>query len=340
MKKIFIGVDFSKLKFDAAIFSGKNKEKNISQVFDNDTSGFKSLLEWIESQTELDRSNWLICGEHTGLYSYSLPLFLSENNIDMWLESGLQVKLSLGIKREKNDKVDAHQLGEYAYRHNDKARIFKPLSKELDGLKDLLAYRERLVEAKKSFVVPSNELKKVKQERAATDFIVSESLSEIKSLSLKIKNCEKKIEELIQSDPDLSKNYELLTSIKGIGMVNAVAVLTITANFVLFVDPRKFGCYCGVVPFENTSGTSLRGRTKISHLANKKIKALLTQAARTCVMHDSSMKAYYIKKRGEGKSDKIVINNVRNKLIHRMFAVVMKGEMYDPNYTSPLAKAA
>ena len=340
MKKFFVGIDFSKLKFDAAIYNGEKNDNANYQVFDNDTNGFKEFVKWVESQTKMDRTDWLICGEHTGLYSYALSLFLSENGIDIWLESGLQIKNSQGIQRGKTDKIDAFRIAEYAYRYNDKAKVFKPLSKSLDGLKDLLAYRERLVEAKKVFVISSKELKRVKRERTITDFIITESSLEIQSIELKIKTCEKKIEEIIQSEIDLCTNYKLLTSIKGIGMVNAVMVLTVTANFTLFTDPRKFGCHCGVVPFKHDSGTSVKGRTKISPLANRKIKTLLTQAARTCVMHDLEMKTYYQRKRAEGKSDKIVINNVRNKLIHRMFAVVMNGNMYNPNYLNPLKQVA
>lgn len=340
MKKFFVGIDFSKLKFDAAIYNGEGNENNTSQVFDNDKNGFNNFVNWIESQTNLKRTDWLLCGEHTGLYSYALSLFLFENEIDICLESGLQIKRTQGIQRGKTDKVDAFRIAEYAYRHKDKVKLFRPLTKSLDGLKDLLAYRDRLVEAKKVFVISSKELKQVKHEREIAEFIVTESTLEIQSIELKIKNCEKKIETIIKSEIELDTNYKLLTSIKGIGLVNAVMVLAITGNFTLFDDPRKFGCYCGVVPFKNDSGTSIKGRTKISHLANKKIKTLLTQAARTCVMHDSDMKAYYQRKRAEGKIDRIIINNVRNKLIHRMFAVVSKGEMYNIDYINPLKQAS
>ena len=340
MKKFFVGIDFSKLKFDAAIYNGEKNENINSQVFDNDINGFINLIKWVDSRTDTKRSDWLFCGEHTGLYSYALSLFLYENGIAIWLESGLQIKRTQGIQRGKTDKIDSFRIAEYAYRHNDKAKEFKPLSKSLDGLKDLLAYRERLVETKKVFVISSKELKRVKLERPITEFIITESSLEIQSIELKIKNCENMIEEIIQSEIDLRTNYKLLTSIKGIGLVNAVMVLTITANFTLFTDPRKFGCYCGVVPFKYDSGTSVKGRTKISPLANRKLKALLTQAARTCVLHDLEMKAYYQRKRAEGKSDKIAINNIRNKLIHRMFAVVLNGSMYDPNYINPLKQVA
>ena len=203
-----------------------------------------------------------------------------------------------------------------------------------------MAYRDRLIKAKKMFQISSKELKSVKKKGVTSEYIVLESNSEIVSLGLKLKSCEIQIKKLIESELSLQENYVLLTSIKGIGFVNAAAVLVATANFTLFTDPRKFGCHCGVVPFKHSSGTSVKGRTKISNFANKKLKALLTQAARTCVMHDAEMKLYYQRKIAEGKKDRIVINNVRNKLIHKMFAVVNNKSMYDPNYMNPLKKAS
>ncbi|HEY5589472.1 MAG TPA: transposase [Paludibacter sp.] len=340
MKKIFIGIDFSKLKFDVAIYNGEMNQKMGSQEFDNKLSGFKELLKWIILIAGSKYNEWIFCGEHTGLYSYALPVFLSEKHIDICLESGLQIKRTLGIQRGKTDSVDAIRIAEYAYRHKDKLQLFNPLSDVLDGLKDLLAYRERLIKAKKMFQISSKELKSVKKKGVISEYIVLDSNSEMVSLETKLKSCEIQIKELIKSKLCLLENYEFLTSIKGIGMVNAAAVLVITANFTLFTDPRKFGCYCGVVPFKHSSGTSVKGRTKISNFANKKIKSLLTQAARTCVMHDLEMKTYYQRKIAEGKKDRIVINNVRNKLIHKMFAVISNRTMYNPNYMNPLKQAS
>jgi len=340
MKKIFIGIDFSKLKFDASICNGETKEKIGSHTFVNEMSGFNESIKWIASMTKTKRSEWLFCGEFTGIYSYALPVFLSKKKIDICLESGLRIKLTQGIQREKTDPVDAFKIAEYASRHEDKLRLFTPLSETLDGLKDLLAFRERLIKAKKMFQISSKELKLVKQKGVIAEYINVDSRLEMKSLEDKIKSCENKMKELIKSELDLNENYEFLISIKGIGLVNAVTMLAITANFTSFTDPRKFGCYCGVVPFRYTSGTTVKGRTKISKLANKKVKSLLTQAARTCIMHDAEMKSYYQRKIAEGKSDKIVINNVRNKLIHRMFAVVLNKTKYDPNYLNPLKQAS
>lgn len=340
MKKIFIGIDFSKLKFDVAIFDSQKSEIIASNVLENTLVGFNSLLKWVSSIVEERKEDWLFCGEHTGLYSLNLSIFLRASEIDIWLESGLQIKLSQGIKRDKTDKVDASHIAKYAFRHQDKVKLFEPKSKIIDGIKDLLMHRDRLVEAKKGFLIASKELRRFKTDNNAVDYIFEDSESIINSLKSKIKACENKINDLISDDSELLKNYKLLLSINGIGLVNAVMVLSITANFTLFTDARKFGCYCGVVPFKHNSGTSIKGRTKVSQIANKKVKALLTQAARTSVLHDAEIRSYYERKRAEGKPDRVVINNIRNKIIHRMFAVVQSGIEFDVNYLHPLKQQA
>lgn len=172
------------------------------------------------------------------------------------------------------------------------------------------------------------------------EFITSGSQAQIELIKSQLKVVDKKIKILIASDEDLYQNYKLLTSIKGIGSENALMMLVLTANFSLFDDPRKFGCYCGVVPFSHCSGTSLKGKDKVCDLANNRMKAMLTEAARAAVRHDKQLKEYYIRKLHEGKDRFLVINNVRNKLIHIMFGVIKNRQIYDLNYCSTYKKPA
>lgn len=337
MKKLFIGIDFSKLKFDAAIYQADTKEFVSKEVFDNEPSGFNKLIQWINKSALFDKAEMLFCGEHTGYYSCNLSTFLHDSGYDLWLASGLEIKLSQGLKREKTDKVDACHLAQYAFRYQDKAVLFTPVSVTLEEVRDLLSYRERLVEFKKILTTSAGELKRVRDTESGR-YIYDESILQIRQINAKIRDCEKRIECLIKQDIPLAINYKLMNSVKGIGLVNAVLMLVATANFTLFSDPRKFGCYCGVVPFEHSSGTSVRGKTRVSQMANKKIKTALTQAARNSVRYDPVLKEYYLRKLSEGKTASLVLNNVRNKLIHRIFAVVRSGQEYNQTYIHPLKK--
>jgi len=340
MKRFFIGIDFSKLKFDAVLFDGKTTTVLDMKEFKNQESGFKAMTKWIKSMTTSDSSRWLFCGEHTGLYCIAFGKYMVQKKYDFWLEPGLRIKYSQGMTRGKSDKIEAIQIADYAYRHRDKAVYHQGLNPLLEQLKDLIAYRNRLIDNKKSLEVSCNELIRVKVDNTTAEYIYQDSQKMIQSLISSIKTVEAKIQEILYQEACLKENYDLLISIKGIGMINAVLVLVFTGNFTLFSDARKFGCYCGVVPFEHSSGTSVKGRDKISHLANKSVKTSLTQAARTAVMHDASLKAYYQRKKLEGKPDRLIINNVRNKLIHRMFAVVKTRRKYENNYQHPLQFAA
>ena len=149
--------------------------------------------------------------------------------------------------------------------------------------------------------------------------------AELEEVTLKIKHIEREISEIMLSaNESVSVNYSLIQSIIGIGKINAAAIIVMTENFTKFDDSRKFACYCGVAPFEHTSGTSIRGKTRTSKLAAKDLKVLLTRAAITAIVHDPQIKIYYARKVAEGKHKASVINAVRAKLIYRCFAVVKR----------------
>ena len=110
--------------------------------------------------------------------------------------------------------------------------------------------------------------------------------------------------------------------------MTAAALLLCTNNFTAFDDGRKFASYCGVAPFEHSSGSSIRGKTQTSPLANQRIKALLSSCASTAIQHDQQLKAYFIRKTQEGKPKLVALNAVRAKLINRVFATINRGTEY------------
>jgi len=137
---------------------------------------------------------------------------------------------------------------------------------------------------------------------------------------------------LIHDDDSINQNYKYITSIKGIGLINAIAIIVCSQNFTRFDSGRKFACYAGVVPFGKSSGTSVYTRPRISKMANQKIKALLTEAAKCTVRFDKNFIDYYQRKKGEAKEHAVIINNVRNKLIQLCFALVRNQAYYDADY--------
>ncbi len=136
------------------------------------------------------------------------------------------------------------------------------------------------------------------------------------------------IVEETKKDEDMKENMELLQSINGIGPIIAATMVVTTENFCSFMDARKYACYCGVAPFEHQSGTSIRGKTRVNAMANKRIKSLISNGANSAILCDPELKLYYQRKRAEGKAYGTVLNAVKNKLIQRAFAVIKRRSPY------------
>ena len=135
---------------------------------------------------------------------------------------------------------------------------------------------------------------------------------------------------MISEDEELSRLFELATSVKGIGLQIATHMLIVTHGFTKFKNWRKFSCYCGLAPFEYSSGSSIRGRTKVSHLGNKKVKAMIGNGVASAIQNDPEIAIYYKRKLDEGKHKMVVLNAIKNKLISRVFSVVKRGTPFVP----------
>ena len=163
------------------------------------------------------------------------------------------------------------------------------------------------------------------------DMIINMANEKIEANTHYIRRVEERIMELIKSNESMYFNYRIIISIKGIGPVNGWMTIAYTENFTSFPDARHYAVYVGVIPFEHTSGTSIKGRRRTSNLAQKELKQELNQAAKTAIQHDPEIREYAerIMKR---KEYGLVLNNVKFKLILRMFSLVKRGEMYVENY--------
>lgn len=320
-KKDYVGIDISKDTVDVRLHDSQQESK-----FDNKPSGFKKMKNWIEKLEGKDTA-LLFCFEHTGVYSVPLLVFLEKENREYVMMSGLHVKRSLGIQRGKNDRVDAKRLAEYAYVHREELKPKKLQSPHLIRLKYLLSLRARLVRQRAGYLGSVKEYKKYLA-LSNKDVMISVQQEMTKALDKQILILEKEIVAVIDSDPMIRQQFTLAVSVKGIGLISAAYMIALTNCFTEFRTWRKFACYSGTAPFEHQSGTSIRGRTRISHYANKQMKTILTNAVKSAVMYNPEMRRYYQKRIREGKNKKVVVNIVRNKLISRVFAAVKRGSPY------------
>ena len=147
-----------------------------------------------------------------------------------------------------------------------------------------------------------------------TEFIKVTQERLIKNMDVEIDNVENRIDTIINSMPEWKSNFKLMQTVKGIGPVVSRYIIIYTENFTRFTDPKKFACYAGIAPFEYTSGTSIKGRTRLHPCANKQLKLLLNIAAMGAVRLKGEYKTYYERRTEEGKNKMSTLNNIRNKL--------------------------
>jgi transposase len=321
-----LGIDVSKESIDACLIRQADGQLFESK-FHNNLSGFRHLKAWCKQmQCECD-NHTLCCMEHTGLYTRLLVHYLISRDVQVWLESSLQIKRSQGLVRGKSDKIDAQRIARYAHVYQNKAEIMQINVLTLEKLKDLQANRRRLMKALQTIRTSAEELKQFDASNAKV--IDKVNREAIRGLEKSLDKVDEQILIFISEDESLKQKYDLMLSIKGVGKVLAAMLLVYTHGFNRLADSRKLACYSGVAPFVYESGTSIRGKTGVSKFANGELKRTLHMAAISSVQHNSELHEYYKRKVEEGKNKMSVINAVRNKLLHRIVAVVKRGTPYE-----------
>jgi transposase len=232
------------------------------------------------------------------------------------------------------DAVDSQKIGLYAYKNREDVNLWTPKREIIVELDRLTALRERLIKTIKVLKTPLSDAKEFVNKKVLNS---EKSLcqSSIDALQKDLKRVNEKIKELIQSDETLKELFDIIESVKGIGPVIATEVLITTNEFKDIDDPKKYACYSGFAPFEHSSG-KYKGKAKVSNKANKKVKALFHNGAMAAIQHCQEIKDYYHRKIAEGKHEMLVINNICNKLVHRIFACIARKEKYKEIYTVAL----
>ena len=319
----FIGIDISKNTFDVALMD-VNKTAS-SFLFKNTKKGVNAFIRLLKNKN-ISLEETLICMEHTGVYGRIIITKLLEKQANFCVEMSLRIVKSLGIQRGKNDKMDAIRIAEYAAKNGDELELYKPIPLVLEKVKILIKIREKLVQFKADLQKHPNEIKAFAPELGK---LAEKNIRKtIKCFSGEIKRVEEELNELILSDKQLNTTVGLVRSVTGIGTITALYFTIYTNFFTRYTNPKQLACYCGVVPFEHTSGTSVHKQSRIHHIANQTLKKQLHMCALAAVRHDPELKVYYERKADEGKNKMLVLNNVRNKLVLRICAVVKRQTPY------------
>jgi transposase len=326
-KKWFVGIDVSKKTLDASIFvAGEVIDKFPHVQVRNDRQGFKDLLKWAKDQG-VKAKDALFGLEFTGYYSDALEQFLTGKQASYTMLPTTVVKHYQRGSHDKNDKIDSAKIADYLFRFDGteciKLRVLP--SKAMQQLKALKSERKFYVQQR---VACENRQKvaRSEQEREGLQRMID-------GFSGEVERVERQIEDVVASDKEIYTTYRLLTSIPGIGFVNAVNTIANTQNFTAFETARQYAKYVGVAPSEHSSGTSVRWRRRPSPHADLQAKADLSMAALRAIDLSAEMRQLYERKLGNRPKDKDIqkkaLNAVKFKLIREMFSVAKQARSFE-----------
>ncbi len=321
MSNSVLGIDISKLKFNVCLLKANEKPKH--KVFANNLEGFKQLSDWV---TAHNVQNVHVCLEATGTYGEALALFLSQ--ADYWVSvvnpAAVRAFAGAGLSRTKTDKVDADLIARFCL--SQEPESWKPPAPEVRELQALVRRLDSLIEMR------------VSEENRLSSGIsvdaVRQSLEEhIAYLVEQIKSTQEQIKKRIKTHPDLKRQSELLDSIPGIGETTAAVFLAEIVDIKQYKSARQIAAFAGLVPRERRSGTSVRGKVRLSKIGNARLRKALYFPAMTALRCSDFFKQWSSGMRARGKCKMSVIGAAMRKLIHLAYGVLKTGKPFDPDWT-------
>lgn len=332
MKKynFYIGVDISKPFVDFMVSDGKHSR--IHAQVANDPESLKAFLTQLRKLEGCRISNCIFGMEHTGIYSNHLLTVLHKLKADVVNENSIQIKNSLGLLRGKNDKLDAFRIAEYLFICRDKLTLWTEKRDIISELSRLLTLRERLIQILHNLKVPLKQEKGfINKNLSAQNLdLCSASIAAVKTDIIKV---EQKITSIWTTDKTLEHFMRIILSVPCVGQLTALNIIISSNEFKTISTAKKFACYAGVAPFSRQSGTSVSGRSRVSHAANKKTKSLLHTCAVLSVRFVPELKAYFLRKTQQEKKHRMLVYNaIRSKIILRVFSCINNERMYQKDY--------
>ncbi|WP_346854973.1 IS110 family transposase [uncultured Draconibacterium sp.] len=313
--KEFIGNDISKKVFD--VWSEKWGYKQ----FKNTSEGFSAFLLLLTSQS------WCVM-EFTGSYYHQLALFLHDNDVAVSVVNPLVIKrfIQMKLQHNKTDKSDARMIVRYA--KEQPLSLWKPQPQYIRDCKDLhtvisLYHKQRTALKNKlhSFV-----------DQGLKGKVVTSVKRHIRQLDAEIKLLESQLETIIKThEQELLSN---LLSIPGLGRKTAILLIVCTNGFKTFENSRQLSAFFGLSPVIRASGSSVRGKTRISKRGNPMVRNHLFMCSFTAYSKNHQCKALYERIVNKGKSKKLALIAVTNKLLAQSLAIAKSGVRYDPDFKS------
>lgn len=316
-----LGIDISKLKFNVCLIAQSGKLRH--KVLPNTATGFDQLRDWLSRQG-VGRVH--ACLEATGTYGEALALFLHQAGHQVSVVNPAAVKAfaQSRLSRTKTDRVDAELIARFCQAQAPPA--WTPLPQEVRELQALVRRLESLVEMR---VMEENRLSS-----GITVESVRRSVEEhLSYLNEQIKRTEELIRKHIDNHPGLKRQSELLDSIPGIAETTAALLLSEITDIKQYRSARQVAAYAGLVPRERQSGSSVRGRTRLSKIGNARLRRALYWPAITAIRCSPFFQRWAEGLRLRGKCKMSIICAVMRKLVHLAYGVLKTGKPFDPEWT-------
>ncbi len=317
-KEIY-GIDISKDVFDVyGSETGHNQ-------FKNDEQGFKSFLKHLPEGS-------IVVMEATGYYHYRLAQFLYKSGVSVSVVNPLSVKrfIQMKLAKVKTDKSDAKAICEYGMMNE------VPLYTALTDVQSECLQLFRLLD---NYLKKRTQTKNKKHGEEVlgipSKYVYKSLQRDLKHLDKEIKGIEARLLELVKQDQQAQ--LTLLKSIPGMGVKTALFLIVVTDGFKKFETASQLCSYVGITPTIRESGSSVRGRSRISKVGNKKLRNLLFLCSFSACKHNKACREIYERIVAKGKSKKLALIAVSNKLLKQAFAIAKSGRPYDENFVSRLA---
>jgi transposase len=314
--KNYVGIDVSKSDFDVSFSSGEHRK------YSNDIKGFQKLMKALPLKAHCVM-------EQTGRYHQLLAHFLYENEICVSVVNALTIKrfVQMRLKITKTDKADARMIREYGAW--DFPALWSPPAAYIVRCKELRQLVSLLL---KQSTALKNQRHSIELSGAKGGLALRIIKKKLKAIKADVKMLEAEMETLIKTNEgDLVSH---ISSIPGVGQKTAMALVVSTNAFRDFENSNQLSSYFGLAPTMRLSGSSIRGRSRISKAGDKDVRNLLFMCSFTACKHNKPCVALYQRIVNKGKSPKLALIAVANKLLKQALAIAKSGIQYDQNYKS------
>ena len=316
----YFGIDISHLVFDVTDSDGNYYQ------FKNNVTGFKKFIKLLN-----DKSHCVM--EATGYYHYQLAYYLLENFKAVSVENPLAVKrfIQMKLSKIKTDKSDSKLICEYAKQVDMK--LWEGNSK----------HQTECLQMTRLLAIYTKQSTMLKNKLHGEDVLGNPSKVVVSSLKRSLKHVQKEMKSLEEKLLILVKqsHQEVLTRLKtipGIGNKTAVMLVVLTDGFDRFTSASELCSYAGLTPVIRQSGSSVKGRPRISKIGNQKLRNLLFMCSFNACKYNKACRDVYERIVAKGKSKKLALIAVCNKLLKQAFAIAKSGLIYDDTYRSILVK--